>query len=82
MTPEIVVTRTVSMRALAHELLTRIQGEYREMPGLRLTIAQAQRLFGVDAASCEGALRELVDSKFLSLTRDGCFVRTADSPRH
>ena len=30
------------------ELLGRIRGEYLEMPGLKLTLAQAQRLWGLD----------------------------------
>jgi hypothetical protein len=34
------------------DVLRRVQGEYIEMPGLRLTIAQAQRLWGLDRAVC------------------------------
>jgi hypothetical protein len=45
-------------------LLRRIQGEYLEMPGLRLTLAQAQRLFGVERALCKVVLEALVDTKF------------------
>ena len=40
--------------------LRRIQGEYLEMPGLRLTVAQACRLWQVDAATCERVLAQLV----------------------
>ena len=57
------------------EALQRIQGEYVEMPGLRLTTAQAQRLWGLDREVCDALLRELVNAKFLSQTRDGAFVR-------
>ncbi len=57
-------------------VLQRIQGEYLEMPGLRLTTAQAQRLWGLDRDVCEALLAALVDSKFLCRTRDGAFVRT------
>jgi len=63
------------------DVLRRIQGEYVEMPGLRLTPAQAQRLWGLDRATCEQLLRELVNDKFLSETRDGSFVRTEGGPR-
>jgi hypothetical protein len=56
--------------------LRRVRGEYIEMPGLRLTTAQAQRLWGLDRASCDALLRALVDSKFLFRTRDGAFVRS------
>ena len=51
-------------------------GEYIEMPGLRLTTAQAQRLWGLDRASCDALLDALVDAKFLFRTRDGAFVRS------
>jgi hypothetical protein len=37
-------------------LAARIRGEYREMPGLRLTFAQACRLWQVDASTCETLL--------------------------
>ena len=58
------------------EVLQRIQGEFLEMPGLRLTAAQAQRLWGLEREVCDGLLTALVDAKFLSLTRDGAFVRS------
>ena len=58
------------------DVLRRVRGEYIEMPGLRLTTAQAQRLWGLDRASCDSLLAALVDSKFLSRTRDGAFVRS------
>jgi hypothetical protein len=57
------------------DLLRRIQGEYLEMPGLRLTPAQAQRLWGVDRATCDAVLDALVDRKFLFRRCDGAFVR-------
>jgi hypothetical protein len=57
------------------EVLQRIQGEYVEMPGLRLTTAQAQRLWGLDRDVCDALLGALVDAKFLSQTRDGAFIR-------
>jgi hypothetical protein len=57
------------------EVLQRIQGEYVEMPGLRLTTAQAQRLWGLERDVCDALLGALVDAKFLDRTRDGAFVR-------
>ena len=57
------------------EVLQRIQGEYVEMPGLRLTAAQARRLWGLERDVCDALLGALVDAKFLSQTRDGAFVR-------
>jgi hypothetical protein len=58
------------------DVLRRVQGEYTEMPGLRLTPAQAQRLWGLDRAACDALLGALVEAKFLFETSDGAFVRT------
>jgi len=57
------------------DVLRRVKGEYLEMPGLRLTIAQAQRLWGLDRSVCDALLGALVEAKFLFRTRDGAFVR-------
>ncbi len=57
------------------DVLRRVQGEFLEMPGLRLTEAQARRLWGLDTASCAALLGALVDAKFLFRTRDGAFMR-------
>ena len=35
------------------EVLRRVQGEFLEMTGLRLTTPQARRLWGLDSAQCE-----------------------------
>ena len=56
-------------------ILRRIRGEYMEMPGLRLTVAQARRLWGLDRAVCDGVLSALVDVEFLIRCRDGQYVR-------
>jgi hypothetical protein len=62
-------------------LLRRIQGEYLEMPGLRLTPAQAQRLWGLTTHDCESLMHMLMDSQFLKRTRDGSYVLfDANSP--
>ena len=58
------------------DVIRRVQGEYREMPGLRLTTAQAQRLWGLDHAACDQLLTTLVNDKFLFRTRDGAFMRS------
>ena len=57
------------------EVLRRVQGEFLEMPGLRLTEAQARRLWGLDGDSCAALLGALVDANFLFRTRDGAFMR-------
>ena len=53
-----------------------IQGEFLEMPGLRLTAAQAQRLWNLDALVCESLFTALIDIGFLVRTMDGSFVRS------
>jgi len=61
--------------AIGEDVLRRVQGEFIEMPGLRLTQAQAQRLWGLDPTACSALLKILVDSNFLFRTRDGAFMR-------
>ena len=58
-------------------LLQRIRGEYSEMPGLRLTVAQAQRLWGLDYETSRAALSALVAGAFLARTQHGLFVMAA-----
>jgi hypothetical protein len=62
------------------QLLTRIRAEYREMPGLRLTLLQARRLWGLDILTCSAALSALETSGFLRTTRDGAYM-LADAAR-
>jgi hypothetical protein len=65
-------------------LLTRIRAEYLEMPGLRLTSEQVQRLCGADRLLCQRVLDMLVDVKFLCAKPNGAYARLtegADSPR-
>jgi hypothetical protein len=57
------------------DICRRIRGEYMEMPGLRLTVTQAQRLWGLDRAACDTVLGALVNVEFLIRNRDGAFVR-------
>jgi hypothetical protein len=63
------------------DVLQRIQGEFVEMPGLCLTAAQAQRLWGLDRAFCDKLLEALVDAKFLAQRRDGTFIRVDGGPK-
>ena len=56
------------------DLLQRIQCEFLEMPGLRLTERQARRLWNLDSVACANILRVLVDGGFLCRTADGSFM--------
>ena len=51
------------------ELLRRVRGEFVEMPGLRLNLPQAQRLWGLDAVRCEAVLEALVERGVLARTQ-------------
>ena len=52
-----------------------VRGEYLEMPGLRLTRAQVQRLWGLDRATCDAVLESLERSKFLRRSIGDSFMR-------
>jgi hypothetical protein len=43
-----------------YEIEGRIRAEFKEMPGLNLTLQQASRLFGLEPAVCEQVLGALV----------------------
>jgi hypothetical protein len=64
--------------ACTEEVLRRVQGEFLEMPGLRLTEPQARRLWGLDSAACSALLTKLVELNFLFRTHDGAFMRVED----
>ncbi len=57
------------------DIVSRVKGEFLEMPGLRLTEVQARRLWALEPSLCTAVLSELVDNGFLLRTRDGAFVR-------
>jgi hypothetical protein len=56
------------------EVVCRIRAEFLEMPGLRLTPRQAQRLMGLGTESCSRSLASLVSVGFLARTRDGVYA--------
>lgn len=60
-------------------LLLRIKSEFSEMPGLRLTIPQAARLWALDCGVCEAALERLAETRYLRRTGDGAYTLTPES---
>ena len=56
-------------------LVDRVLGEYREMPGLALTIEQARRLWGCDAVTCQRIVDVLVERHVLRWSRDRRLIR-------
>ncbi|HEY7287161.1 MAG TPA: hypothetical protein VH497_17045 [Vicinamibacterales bacterium] len=60
--------------ATLDRLAVLILREYEEMPGLRLTKRQVQRMWTLDPATCEHVLDELQKAHVLRLTRAGRYA--------
>jgi hypothetical protein len=56
-------------------LSRRVEAEYTEMPGLSVTLSQAQRLWAADRGTCERAFSRLIARGVLKVTSKGRFVR-------
>ena len=56
-------------------LTSRLRAEYREMPGMKLTIEQAALLCGIGKTLCKTTLNALVDEGFLYVRADGAYAR-------
>jgi hypothetical protein len=68
------VGRRAERRESNQRLVRRIRAEFLEMPGLRLTIEQAQRLWSLKPDKCPTLLKSLLDTRFLRRTERGLFV--------
>jgi len=55
-------------------LETRVEREFDEMPGLRITVDQAARLFGIERSICVRVLETLSRQGTLSRDAGGRFV--------
>jgi hypothetical protein len=62
------------------QTLCRICAEFLEMPGLRVTRSQAQRLWGLDEQTCGQVLDVLLEAGFLQRTRNETYTRLTDGP--
>jgi hypothetical protein len=62
-------------------LSVRVRGEYREMPGLRLTVRQAARLFAVPHDVADAVLRHLHGVSILTLSSDGAYSLIVEQTR-
>lgn len=56
-------------------IVHRVREEFKEMPGLRLTLAQATRLWGLERETCRMVIDALVDAAFLRWTPAGAVTR-------
>jgi hypothetical protein len=63
---------------LDQRVLERLRAEYLEMPGMKLTIEQIQRLCGIEPRACRLVLDALVKASFLRLNSDGTYVRLTE----
>ena len=57
-------------------VLRRITAEFREMPGLVLSVPQASRLLGLDHAACERILATLAHDGLLRRRPGGAYGRS------
>jgi hypothetical protein len=71
----VVDTDDATDRGAVDVLLEQVRAEYREMPGLSLTLPQAQRLWTADRLTCEEVFRRLLAIGMLKRTVRGRFVR-------
>jgi hypothetical protein len=72
------VRDTAPTTTTIRDVVQRVQGEYRDMPGLKLTEAQAQRLLGIERDTCSVVLSTLIHRRFLRRTANGLYVRAWD----
>jgi hypothetical protein len=76
-TPPSATARRIDRRTtpVSREAILRVEGEYREMPGLSLTLPQAARLWGLDPSTCERVLTTLIERRVLKRAWNGTYVR-------
>jgi hypothetical protein len=65
----------------ASAVLLRIRSEFREMPGLSVTPAQAARLWHLDHRTSESFLNALVVDGLLRRNPDGAYVAPTEPTR-
>ena len=58
-------------------MVRRVRAEFLEMPGLRLTFAQAMRLWGLNEVDCQRVIDALIGACFLQRTSTGEVVRAS-----
>jgi hypothetical protein len=66
-------------RHASKQIAELIRTEYVELPGLKLTFWQTQRLWNLPEDVCRQALTMLTQARFLTRAADGAYVRTAVS---
>ena len=62
-------------RDAVRDLARQIQAEYTEMPGLSVTLSQAQKLWTLDRETCDAVFERLIERGVVKITTQGRFVR-------
>jgi hypothetical protein len=73
--PQAVRSTEVRATSAIGAAIVRVAGEYREMPGLSLTLPQAARLLGLERSTCELVLAHLIDRRVLKRAPNGTYIR-------
>jgi hypothetical protein len=66
---------SVERKPALDDVVRRVKGEYNEMPGMCVTRTQAQRLWGLDSATCELVLTTLLERGVVRRTSRGMYVK-------
>jgi DNA-binding IclR family transcriptional regulator len=67
---------------LITDAVQRLKGVFLEVPGTRVTLADASRLLGLDHSMCQAVLTALEDARFLKCGRDGRYQQLTDLTHH
>jgi hypothetical protein len=72
----IAVEGAPAVQAVLVNLVQRIREEFEEAPGLRVTVREAARFWGLDETTCGRVLEQLLAVGFLATGRDGRYRQT------
>jgi hypothetical protein len=70
--------KVVAVMRTIHDVIKRLRAEYLQLPGLRLTAEQVQRLCGIERMMCQSVLDALVNAGFLCARSDGTYTRVTE----
>jgi hypothetical protein len=69
------LTRIDTEEDTIRQVARRVQAEYAEMPGLSVTLVQAQRLLALDEPTCAEVFKALTKRRVLKRTAPGRYIR-------
>jgi len=73
---QIAVEGAQAVQAVLVNLVQRIREEFEEAPGLKVTVREAARFWGLDEETCGQVLARLLDVGFLARSGDGRYRQT------